>query len=70
MIFPSLFKKKEENEERKEFKAYMMTRAENLDLISIRRLPMTISHHQMDVARFRSLHLSLGQLSMNDDWLF
>jgi hypothetical protein len=70
MIPPSLLKKKEENKEGKEFKAYMMTRAENLDLISIRRRPMTISHHQMDVARFRSLHLSLGQSSMNGDWPF
>jgi hypothetical protein len=36
MKAPSLLKKKEKKEEGKEFKAYMMTRAENLDLISIR----------------------------------
>jgi hypothetical protein len=69
MIPPSLLKKKEEKEEGKEFKVYMMTRVKSLDLISIRG-PMTISHHQTDVARFRLLHLSLGQSSMNGDWLF
>jgi hypothetical protein len=57
-------KRRNKKKKRKEFKAYMMTRAENLDLISIRRLPMTISHHQTDVARFRLLHLSLGQSSL------
>ncbi len=43
---------KEKKEEGKEFKAYMMTRAKDLDLISIRGLPMTLSHHQMNVVRF------------------